>query len=180
MSIRNKINTQKLIQARNDLGKVREKANNLPDSNDKLTLLKLGYLSAIDAIPDHTKHNHNWIFQDVVKYTDKLASARSRNLLMMDLYPKNTKGYLKCVKNDQIYVQRLDDVENFIKKSLRNGVTYVDNYIVLDVDNNYHAVYPNYLEFDDYLKPYRAFLQAEYEKIQHKNINLDKYKRDNK
>ena len=175
--LKSKITLDKVMQARNDLGKVQERALNTPDPADKLILLKMGYMSAQDSVPDHTKHTQKWIIKNALKYSDKLINSRNRNLAMMNLYPKNTKGYLKRQRNDQIYLYRIDDMIKYIQNSLRNGETYIDDYVILDVDNDYKVVYPDYLAFDDYLKPYRQYLQTMYLKMQNKNTDLTKYKR---
>lgn len=172
-----KITLNRVIQARNDLGKTQDKAANTKDHTDQLILLKLGYISATEIIPDITEHPHqHWVMHNAIKYNDAIISRRNRNLTLMKLYPHNTKGYLKRVKMENILKHRLEDLGKFMQYSLRNGLTYIDNYPIFDIDHDYRIIYPSYLEFDDYLKPYRQFLQDNYVRLQKSHFDLDKYK----
>ena len=49
--LKSKITLDKVMQARNDLGKVQERALNTPDPADKLILLKMGYLPSHFIFP---------------------------------------------------------------------------------------------------------------------------------
>ena len=143
---------KQIIDARQTVGTAYDKAKNLKNPDDKLTVLKMGYYYACQEVPDPTKRTEYWYLLDIDKYQNALISKMIKN---NDRLKPNQKL-------NQVLRKRLNDVNVFTKDVVRNETTryYADFLFV--VNKHYEPVYPDPAQFAVYIQPYQDFLQKKY------------------
>lgn len=148
-----KITLDNIIEARGCLNEAYERARNLKDVNDKLTILKDGYFLATQVVPNVTKPKKQWHLYDVDDYQDAVSKAREINLLKVHPDP-NIDAILK---GRQKAIVKFESLRN------KNGLVYMDGLILLD--EKYHALNGiSVLDFSEYILPYKQYLQQEFMK----------------
>ena len=146
-----KITLDDVLLARSDLEQAFEWIENIDDENDKLTVLKAGYMLSTKRIPNYTKPKKQWHLFDALPYQSKINFHRSYNL--EKIHPN--------MKLDAQLKQRQRDLLQFEKFSLQRGITYLDDMILLD--EHYRPLTGIKLEsFIKYITPYRNFLWQKY------------------
>lgn len=151
---------QDVMNARATINEAFERASNISDDSDKLTILKTGYMLALQNVPNVTKPKKQWHVFDAEDYQYEIEDKRIIN--MYKVHPN--MALERALKARQI------DLNKFWAYSLKHGVAYVDDLILLD--ENYHSLTGiDITRFAHYILPYKTYLQQEFLRLNKRNSN---------
>ncbi len=164
-----KLKLQEVLDARATINDAYERAENITDPDDKLTILKTGYKMSTNIVPNYAKPVKQWHLYPIEPYQYKVIHALA--IESNKIQPN--------IAREKALQKRLADIKRFIKWTEKHGIAYIDMYILLD--GNFNSLTGISLRsFSEYIESYAEWLQQEYEQLSKKqNEKLMKFYKNN-